>query len=58
MPARPTYTFDVEGHTVVVEEPKHTGLAKCSGCGAELIATNDGKPYWCIACSQKQDGTY
>lgn len=22
MPARPTYTFDIEGHTVVTQEPK------------------------------------
>jgi len=36
-------------------EKKHNGLAKCAGCGAELIAPNDGKPYWCIACSQEQD---
>ncbi len=63
MPARPTYAFDVEGHTVVVQKKKsvageYPGLARCTGCGATLIAPADGKPYWCIECSQKQDGTY
>jgi hypothetical protein len=24
----------------------------CHKCGAELIAPDDGKPRWCIACSQ------
>ena len=31
------------------------GLARCAGCGAELIAPEDGKPYWCIECSQEMD---
>lgn len=30
-------------------------LAKCANCGEELSAPDDGKPYWCIVCSQKQD---
>jgi hypothetical protein len=28
-PARPTYTFDVEGHTVVVGEPKRKRTTWC-----------------------------
>jgi hypothetical protein len=47
---KPTYAFDVEGHTVV-----KGGLAKCADCGAELIAPYDGNPYWCTECSQKED---
>jgi len=31
------------------------GLAKCAGCGAELIAPEDGHPYWCTACSHEED---
>jgi len=30
-------------------------LAKCAGCGAELIAPEDGQPYWCTECSQAAD---
>lgn len=57
---KPTYTFDIEGHTVVTakEEPKCSGLATCAKCGDELIAPEDGQPYWCIECSHKLDGVY
>ena len=52
---RPTYTFDTDGHTVVAGDSAKSGLAHCAGRGAELIAPEDGKPYWCITCSQEQD---
>jgi len=60
---KPTYTFDFEGHTVVTPQKRnmakeYPGLARCAGCGSTLIAPADGKPYWCIECSQKQDGVY
>lgn len=33
---------------------KSKGTAVCYGCGDELMAPADGKPYWCIECSQKR----
>jgi hypothetical protein len=29
-------------------------IATCETCGAQLIAPYDGKPYWCIACSDAE----
>lgn len=30
-------------------------LAKCADCGEELIAEDDGQPYWCTECSTRHD---
>lgn len=32
--------------------------AKCHKCGDELIAPDDGKPYWCTKCSQEEEEEY
>jgi len=43
------------GGAVSMTKKREGGLAKCEDCGDTLIAPYDGNPYWCIACSQKQD---
>jgi hypothetical protein len=44
MPARPTYAFDVEGHTVVTKE-KEPIKDKCPYC-KQPMRWNDWKEHW------------
>ena len=37
------------------KEGEEMSLAKCHKCGATLMVADDGKPYWCIECSIKED---
>jgi DNA-directed RNA polymerase subunit RPC12/RpoP len=33
-------------------------LAKCAKCGRELMAPDDGHPYWCTECSYEDELKY
>jgi ribosomal protein S27E len=47
--------MSTESKTSAHSQPSPGSLAKCADCGATLIAPDDGKPYWCIECSQKRE---